>query len=156
MHDYQINEETLIDRMTTDHKILNGGLRTIRDLFDAAVDEGGIEKRMAEIHREMVKFRAELSEHLCQESRDGLLEEAVACRPLIGPEVEILLEDRNALFYDLSRLMTYCHGHALSPDHWSFLKDEFTEFSRKLKSHEERGNKLLQKGFNLDCHELLD
>ncbi len=39
---------------------------------------------------------------------------------------------------------------------WQVLGEQYRELKRKLCEHEMQSNRLVQKGFNFDCHELLD
>jgi hypothetical protein len=111
---------------------------------------------MNNLHCELAELRRDLDELYRHEEEGGLLEEAVAQRPTIGPHVTALNQEHPALLAELDRLLVFCQGNPVNRELWQMLGEQYHELKRKLCEHEMQSNRLVQKGFNFDCQELLD
>ncbi len=156
MNVYPMNEEMVQSHLTAEQRHLHCRLQKIHKLFATKESELPTPELMNELHRELAALRQELGELYRGEDEGGLLEEAIAQRPTIGPHVMALNSEHPALLAEMDRLMIFCQGVPVSHELWQVLGEQFHELKRKLCEHELQSNRLVQKGFNFDCQELLD
>jgi hypothetical protein len=156
MNVYPMNQETVLSHLTAEQRHLHHRLQTIHKLFTTAGDGLPTTEQLKQLRVELAQLREELGELYRREEQDGLLEEAVAQRPVIGPRVTALNQEHPALLAELDRLMTFCQAQPLTREMWLLLGEQYAELKRKLCEHEMQSNRLVQQGFNFDCQELLD
>lgn len=156
MNVYPMNEETILSHLTAEQRHLHTRLQKIQKLFTAHDAGLPTPQVMDELHRELADLRQELDALYCQEEEGGLLEEATAQRPTIGPHVMALNHEHPVLLAEVDRLRVFCQGVPVSHELWQVLGEQYHELKRKLCEHELQSNRLVQQGFNFDCQELLD
>lgn len=156
MNVYPMNEEMVLSHLTAEQRHLHLRLQTLHKLFATENNELPPVQQMNELQRELAELRRELGELYRHEEEGGLLEEAVAQRPVIGPHVTALNHEHPSLLAETDLLLVYCHGQPLNLEFWHALGDQYNCLKRKLCEHELQSNRLVQKGFNFDCQELLD
>lgn len=156
MNVYPMNEEMVMNHLTAEQRHLHQRLQKIQKLFATENNELPIPERMKDLHRELAELRRELAEFYRNEEEGGLLEEAVAQRPTIGPHVMALNHEHPTLLAETDRLLLFCQALPMNRELWQMLGEQYHELKRKLCEHEMQSNRLVQKGFNFDCQELLD
>jgi len=156
MNVYPMNEEMVISHLTAEQRHLHVRLQKIEKLFTANNNELPTPELLNELHRELADLRQELAELYRGEESGGLLEEAIAQRPSIGPHVMALNHEHRVLLAETDRLMIFCQGVPVSQELWQVLGEQYHALKRRLCEHELQSNRLVQKGFNFDCQELLD
>ena len=153
---FPMNEETVLSHLTAEQRHLHGRLQKLQKLFTTDNNELPTPEQMNELQRELAELRRQLGELYCQEEEGGLLEEATAQRPTIGPHVMALNQEHPALLAETDRLMIYSQGTPMSAEYWQVLGEQYHALKRKLCEHELQSARLVQAGFNFDCHDLLD
>lgn len=156
MNAYPMNEELLLSHLTAEQRHLHLRLQKIEKLFAASNTELPTPELLNELQRELTELRQDLAELYRREEEGGLLEEAVAQRPVIGPHVMALNHEHPGLLAELDRLRLFCQGVPVSRELWQVLGEQYHELKRKLCEHELQSNRLVQQGFNFDCQEMLD
>jgi hypothetical protein len=156
MNIYPMNQEMVLSHLTMEQRHLHCRLQKIQKLFTADNQELPTPDRMSELHRELVELRQELGTLYRAEIAGGLLEEAIAQRPAIGPHVVALNQEQPKLLAETDRLMIFCQKVPESYEQWQVLGEQFHDLKRKLCEHELQNARLVQEGFNFDCQELLD
>ena len=156
MNAYPMNEESVLSYLTAEQRHLHCRLQKLQKIFTTDNDELPTPERMNELHRELADLRHQLRELYRQEEEGGLLEEAIAQRPTIGPHVMALNHEHPALLAETDRLLILCQGIPVSTEFWQVLGEQFRALKRKICKHELQSTRLVQAGFNFDCHDLLD
>jgi hypothetical protein len=156
MNVYPMNEEMVLSHLTAEQRHLRCRLQKLEQLFTTQNNELPTPLHMNKLHRELAELRQQLRELYLQEEEGGLLEEAIAQRPAIGPHVTALNHEHPGLLAETEKLLVYCQGTPVSAEHWQALGEQYRGLKRKLCEHELQSTRLVQAGFNFDCHELLD
>lgn len=156
MNAYPMNEDAVLSHLTAEQRHLHRQLQKLQKLFTTENNELPTTERMNELHRELAELRRQLGELYRQEEEGGLLEEAIAQRPTIGPHVTALNHEHPELLAETDRLMIYSQGTPVTQEFWQVLGEQYRALKRKLCEHELQSTRLVQAGFNFDCHELLD
>lgn len=156
MNVYPMNQEVVLSHLTAEQRHLHQRLQKIQKLLNVEPQEVPRLEKMTELQQELTILRGELGELYRREEEGGLLEDAVAQRPVIGPHVMALNHEHPALLAELDRLLVFCQGVPVTRELWQMLGEQYRELKRKLCEHELQSNRLVQQGFNFDCQDLLD
>lgn len=156
MNAYPMNEEAVLSHLTAEQRHLHCRLQKLQKLFTTDNGKLPTPERMNELHRELAVLRRQLEALYKQEEEGGLLEEATAQRPTIGPHVMALNQEHPELLAETDRLMIYCQGTPVSTEFWHVLGEQYRALKQRLCEHELQSTRLVQAGFNFDCHDLLD
>jgi len=156
MNTNTMNVETVLSHLSAEQRHLHCRLQKLQQLFTTDDEELPTTERLTSLHHELEELRQQLHELYQQEEEGGLLEDATAQRPTIGPHVMALNHEHPELLAETERLMIYCQGTPGSTEFWHVLGDQYRTLKRKLCDHELQSARLVQAGFNFDGRDLLD
>lgn len=155
MNTLSMHDETLLSHLAAEHRHQSLRLQSLHQLFGEPFADVPNLNHLQAIQGELQILRRELDERFLQEEQGGLLEEAMACRPSIGPQVVELLGEHESLLTQVTRLVNNCPGKSINPALWLTVCKQFRILVRCLSEYELKSNQLMQRGFNVDLSELL-
>ena len=125
-------------------------LRGIEEIFDARSAERESESLVSALHALLTDLNAELPQHFDFEEKTGYFVDIENRAPHRSRELETLRHEHEDFAERTRLLLDRFHDAVHESIHWAEVEDRFTSLSNRLRSHEERENRLIQEVMTMD------
>lgn len=141
------SQRAFVLRLLAEHRQLNRDLRSVTENLAAAAVACD-EQCRAQIVQCLDGLRAALWQHFSDEEQGGCVEEAVSFLPQLAAEARQLEQQHSQLLNQLDELAALARDRSVGV---LVLESDFAEFSRALMAHEALENRVVSRGFSLEC-----
>jgi hemerythrin len=135
-----------------EHRRLHQMLRRVEESWPAAESARQDAVLIGRLLTAVEELRGELAKHFAEEESGGVLEEAVAREPGLGPEESRLIQEHASLLSDLDEVIAGLRSAQSAGQLTGELEQQFQSFTKRLNGHEAAENRVLAEGFRIEVN----
>lgn len=137
------------EHLQAEHRELHHRLRDLQQALNQVTARYLDEPLLKQVLATGQKLREELAHHFAEEENGGCLDYAVSRMPRLAAEVQFVENEHPRLLERLDFMLEELEAAKPNQMEVAALKQHFDDFVVHMLAHEERENRIVERGFNM-------